>query len=412
MVLRIYLDGANVGRSRTLQVQDHSAGKRNKPPPIDPKQIYVAAAATTKYFRCSTSHGREDPAHTFTFRERGRSGKHINIYMRVVFSESTLNFLVQGGPAKHDNKYMCKLREDCDGIFLKAPNREDDDCWLLSRAQEDYASGDTVVVVSGDNYDVHKEKYPSVVPRCLMKYCYDEHEHRFTLKSEEVLERIDREFFRCWGRSPRGGSASRSVSRSASARRGSSARGRSRSSVSGSSSSRSPPARRRERSPSSSPSARRRGRSPSSSPPRRGRSSSSSRSPRGAPRRPRTESSSGSASPISPPNSAARPTNWDVKPERKPPRNTTNWDVKPTTFPDRTGASKNNPPYVEDARKHSPPNVAVDASEAGGGGSAEAMQALGAQMRTLSIGQRRGGACGGARDRDYRPQQEPAARRY
>ena len=227
-----------------------------------------------------------------------------------------------------------------------------------------------------------------------MKYCYDEHEHRFTLKRGEVLERIDREFFRCWGRSPRGGSAPRSVSRSASARRGSSARRRSRSSVSGSSSSRSPPARRRERSPSSSPSARRRGRSPSSSPPRRGRSSSSSRSPRGAPRRPRTESSSGSASPISPPNSAdqTRPTNWY------------------STFPDRTGASKNNPPYVEDARKHSPPNVAVDASEAGGGGSAEAMQALGAQMRTLSIGQRRGGACGGARDRDYRPQQEPAAR--
>ncbi|CAD7957596.1 unnamed protein product [Amoebophrya sp. A120] len=227
MVLRIYLDGANVGRSRTLQDVDRARSEQGGPPPrIDPKQLWIACSSAFEYFGGQDSGRNMDrrvrlatPLSRFTsiVQKPGRSSRKIEVALRIVFSENTFRRLAQ---VNDDNKYWRKLvAADQGRLFLKAPNREDDDEWLLSRAEEDWERGDTVAIITADNYDKWKTDHPHVVPRCLMKYCYDDHEHRFTLKLRDVDERLDREFHEDGRRVDDESNAARSNSRASVGRR-------------------------------------------------------------------------------------------------------------------------------------------------------------------------------------------------
>ncbi|CAD7942222.1 unnamed protein product [Amoebophrya sp. A25] len=198
MVLRVYLDGANIGRSRTFEADG--------PPDIDPKQLWIACESCCGYFSQKNDH---EPAASFrcwewegsTAGSRSPRQKRedpremsIRVCLRMVFNENTFRWL---GRNNAENKYWTRLLDADEGrIFLKAPNREDDDEWLLARAMEDYRQGDTVIIVSNDNYDKWRDDYATIVPRCLMKYQYDNAEHRFTLKKQLVEQRLSREFDR------------------------------------------------------------------------------------------------------------------------------------------------------------------------------------------------------------------------
>ena len=74
---------------------------------------------------------------TFThWAEEGSDDEGIEVAVRIVFSESTLGYLQRvWGDGR--NKYFERL-EKIPGLFLRSPNREDDDSYLLARGLEDF----------------------------------------------------------------------------------------------------------------------------------------------------------------------------------------------------------------------------------------------------------------------------------
>lgn len=178
MVLRVYVDAPNVGRTRALRGDGSQ-------PVIDPKILWAAFESLCDVYLEHPA--PEDRTSCFT-RADG-----VRVSIKFVINESTLAFLQR---EHRGRKYMGRL-EGVPHLWLATPNRQDDDPWLLAEAKKHFDRKDSIIILSKDNYDkwlaLGEGDYAEVVGRCLVKYVYDEEGCELTLQGADVAKRIARE---------------------------------------------------------------------------------------------------------------------------------------------------------------------------------------------------------------------------